>query len=321
MKPENLLPKIAIAVIGAAVMIGFFTDGFGRNVSSTRQNAAGGQALMGAPLSPDLLNQSAGASLVGIAGFTPPMSVPGGSSAPGAMAGPMGGAAPMAPMIQAVQPAVAAPRPDMATQQTGPNVISTPTNFINDKIKLAEAHWQGMEAVSLTSELRRKLRYPQGLEGLLIDEVTLNAARSGFLAGDIIVSVGNERVVTLEDILRSSMKVRDLNQVPVTVLRKADKAPDGRFAMTSVTLVLRADPYLGFAQVETAPMIPAGATRPHPERGPCTDCHAIGKGLDLTPDPGLINLPPPTITQATAVKGVSPHRDRGPCVACHVITF
>ena len=42
MKPENLLPKIAIAVIGAAVMIGFFTDGFGRKVSGARYgNAAG----------------------------------------------------------------------------------------------------------------------------------------------------------------------------------------------------------------------------------------------------------------------------------------
>lgn len=309
MKPANLLPKIAIAVIGAAVMIGFFTDGFGRNGSGARQkNAAGGQPLMGAPLSPDLMSQSAGASLVGIAGFTPPMSIPGDSSAPATMAAPMGGAAVMAPMAQPAQPA-------------GPAVISTPANFIGDAIKLAEAHWQGMEAVSLTSELRRKLRYPQGLEGLLIDEVTLNAARSGFLAGDIIVNVGNDRIITLEDILRSSMKVRDLTQAPITVLRKADKAPDGRFAMTSVTLVLRAEPYLGFAQVETAPMIPAGATRPHPERGPCTDCHAIGKGLDLTPDPGLINLPPPAISQTTAAKGVSPHRDRGPCVACHVITF
>ena len=125
-----------------------------------------------------------------------------------------------------------------------------------------------MEAVSLTSELRRKLRYPQGLEGLLIDEVTLNAARSGFLAGDIIVNVGNERIVTLEDILSSSMKVREMAQVPITVLRKIDKTVDSRFAMTSVTLVLRAEPVLGFAQVETAPQIFAGATRPIPNAAP-----------------------------------------------------
>lgn len=316
MKPADLLPKIAIAVIGAAVMIGFFTDGFGRNVAGVRgKNAAAGQPSMGAPMSPALTDESAGASLVGITGFTPPMIVSGGVSAPGSVIPSMGGVAVMAPMAPPAPTAgISAPPPQSAA-------ASTPGNFIGDAIALAEAHWQGMEAVNLTSELRRKLRYPQGLEGLLIDEVTLNAARSGFLAGDIIVSVGNDRVATLEEFLRSSMKFRDTTQAPITVLRKTDKNPDGRFAMTSVTLVLRAEPYLGFAQVETAPMIPAGATRPHPERGACTNCHAIGKGFDLTPDPGLINLPPPAISQATAAKGVSPHRDRGPCLACHVITF
>ena len=65
----------------------------------------------------------------------------------------------------------------------------------------------------------------------------------------------------------------------------------------------------------------------------------IGKGFELTPDPDLVMLPAPTITQATVdegtiklqklhqmqlqqakvIEGVPPHRDRGPCIACHLI--
>ncbi len=194
-----------------------------------------------------------------------------------------------------------------------------PPNYIPSDIQLFEAHWQGMDARLLDSELRRKLKYPRGLLGILIDEVTLNAARAGFLAGDVIVQVVNRRVTTLEEFQQSSRAVRGLRQASITVLRKGDWKEDGRFAMRRITLALRGDPDLGFAQVEAAPMILPGDGRPHPYRGACTSCHTVGIGFELTPDPDLITLPPPPISHAIVVKEVSPHRNRGPCEACHVI--
>jgi mono/diheme cytochrome c family protein len=139
------------------------------------------------------------------------------------------------------------------------------------------------------------------------------------LAGDVIVQVNNDRVTTLEEFQQSSRWVRNLSQVPLTVLRKGDQTQNGRFTITRMTLLLRAEPDLGFAQVEAAPMIAPGDGRPHRYRGPCTVCHTIGTGFELTPDPDLIVLPPPAITKATADTGVSPHLDRGPCIACHTI--
>ncbi len=228
--------------------------------------------------------------------------------------------APLAPR-SAIRPDRQAPLAAVrANPWTAPET-ATPGNFIPKNIALSEAHWQGMDTMRLTSELRRKLRFPRGLKGIMIDEVTLNSAASGFLAGDVIVTVNNDRVTTLEEFQQSSRKVRTLSQVPMTVLRKGDQTQDGRFAITRMTLVLRAEPDLGFAQVEAAPMIAPGDIRPHPYRGACTNCHTIGKGFELTPDPDLIILPPPMITKATADTGVSPHLDRGPCLACHTILF
>ena len=231
---------------------------------------------------------------------------------------------PQAPQAQLAPQAII--RPDQqatwdtvrANPRTAPQTV-TPGNFIPKKIALSEAHWQGMDTMRLTSELRRKLKFPRGLQGIMIDEVTLNSANSVFLAGDVIVKVNNDRVTTLEEFQQSSRKVRNLNRVPMTVLRKGDKTQDGRFAITQMILFLRAEPDLGIAQVEAAPMIAPGDVRPHPYRGACTNCHTIGIGFELTPDPDMIILPPPTITKATADMGVSPHLDRGPCVACHTI--
>ena len=233
---------------------------------------------------------------------------------------------PQAPQAQLAPQAII--RPDQqatwdtvrANPRTAPQTV-TPGNFIPKKIALSEAHWQGMDTMRLTSELRRKLKFPRGLQGIMIYEVTLNSANSGFLAGDVIVKVNNDRVTTLEEFQQSSPKVRNLNRVPMTVLRKGDKTQDGRFAITQMILFLRAEPDLGIAQVEAAPMIAPGDVRPHPYRGACTNCHTIGIGFELTPDPDMIILPPPTITKATADMGVSPHLDRGPCVACHTIMF
>ncbi len=212
-----------------------------------------------------------------------------------------------AAMVAVAQPAVGAPE------------IGSPPNYIPSAIQLFEAHWQGMDVRLLDSELRRKLKYPRGLLGILIDEVTLNAAKAGLLAGDIIIQVMKDRVTTLEEFQQTTRIVRGLRQATLTVLRKGDGKEDGRFAMNRITLVLRGDPDLGFAQLEAAPMILPGDGRPHPYRGACTSCHAVGIGFELTPDPDLITLPPPPLSHATVVKEINPHRDRGPCEACHVI--
>lgn len=195
----------------------------------------------------------------------------------------------------------------------------TPPNYLPVDIQISEAHWQGMDTRRLDSELRQKLKYPKGLTGILIDEATLNAAKAGFLAGDIIINVEQARVTTLEEFQRSTRNVRGLEQSTLTVLRKSDRKENGRFAMNRLSLVLRGDPELGFAQLESAPMILPGDGRPHSYRGACTKCHYVGVGFELTPDPDLITLPPPPLSHATVVKGINPHRDRGPCGACHII--
>jgi len=84
------------------------------------------------------------------------------------------------------------------------------------------------------------------------------------------------------------------------------------------SLTLSAPDNLGFVQAETAPMILPGEIMPHPYRGPCTDCHAIGTTGHIVPDPDGIILPPPPIS-AQALATPPPHKDRGPCQACHQI--
>jgi membrane-associated protease RseP (regulator of RpoE activity) len=177
--------------------------------------------------------------------------------------------------------------------------------FVAPDIQLSEAHWQGLEALPLSSELKQKLKLPMDLKGLLIDEVTLNAATSGMLAGDVLLTVNQVPVRSLEDLLRESKRVQQARSASLVVYR------EGRM----IALTLSAPDNLGFAQVETAPMIVPGEIMPHPYRGPCTQCHAIGTTGHIVPDPDGIILPPPPIR--AGVK--SPHKDRGPCQACHIV--
>ena len=194
-------------------------------------------------------------------------------------------------------------------------------NFVPPTVQLYEAHWQGMDTRLLTAELRRKLRFPEGLEGILVGEVSLAAGRSGLLGGDVIVAVEGQPVANLETFQEATRAVADRTQATIAVLRKTGpKDQNGvRAAMMRLTLTLAADRALGFAQAEGAPMIKAGDPRPHPDRGPCTQCHSIGSGFELAPDPDLITLPPPVLTREAAARGARPHEDRGPCVACHVV--
>ena len=172
-------------------------------------------------------------------------------------------------------------------------------------LQLAEAHWQGLEAIPLTLELKKKLNIPLNLQGVLIDEATLAAAASGLRAADVLVAINGNTIKSLEGVLRESKRVKRLRSVTLTVQRRQELLP----------IVLRVGDELGFAQVETAPMILSGDITPHAYRGPCTQCHAIGTTGHMVPDPDMITLPAPPIS-ANAQR---PHQDRGPCVACHTI--
>ncbi|MBF0219206.1 MAG: PDZ domain-containing protein [Gammaproteobacteria bacterium] len=191
--------------------------------------------------------------------------------------------------------------------------------FMAQDIRLYEAQWQGMDTMNLDSELRQKMKYPKGLRGVIVNEVTLNAAMSGMLGGDIIIAVEGNRVNDLQEFQDQSRQVERRNHAALTVLRKTDQMNDGRYIMNRMVFVLRSVLPLGFAQVESAPMIMPGEPRPHPERGPCTHCHTIGDGRFTMPDPDLITLPPPAISKTDVTGNKPPHNDRGPCLACHTL--
>jgi membrane-associated protease RseP (regulator of RpoE activity) len=191
------------------------------------------------------------------------------------------------------------------TQQAAPSGVIAA--YVAPDIRLAEAHWQGLEAMSLTPEIKQKLGMPANMVGVLIDEVTLKSAEAGLLAGDVLVAVNNQPVLTLEDFVQATKRVKNRDQAVVTVDRKGAR----------MDLRLTGDGDLGFAQSETAPMVPPGSIAPHPARGNCVQCHAIGQTGHIRPDLDGVILPPPPIT----ADAVSPHRDRGPCVACHVIVM
>ncbi|MBF0308769.1 MAG: magnetochrome domain-containing protein [Magnetococcales bacterium] len=188
-----------------------------------------------------------------------------------------------------------------------PSAVGPPSlpPFLNPKARLSEGHWKGLEALPLSLELKKKLGLPMELQGLLVDEVTLNAAEAGLLAGDVIVSVNGNAVNSLEGLLAETKKVQMAKSASILVYRK------GKLQQ----FVLKARTNLGFAQVETAPMILPGEIMPHPYRGPCTECHAIGTTGHIVPDPDGIILPPPPIRAGAT----PPHKDRGPCQACHPI--
>ena len=296
MKHETLISVTILSVV-TTVVIGVWTNGFG--LLSHRITG---------PLTAALSNAE------GTAARFPPADAINGFAV-GTFGGSIG--APSAAVAQFV-PAAETPPLEGAVEAVAPKA----PNFIPATVDLYEAHWQGMDTRLLTAELRRKLRFPQGLQGILVGEVSLAAGRSGLLGGDVIIAVENQPVGTLEGFQEATRAVADRTQATLTVLRKSGpKDSNGvRTAMVQMTLVIAADRPLGFAQVEGAPMIKAGDPRPHPDRGPCTRCHSIGRGFELAPDPDLITLPPPALTRDTAAKGARPHEDRGPCQACHVIT-
>ncbi|MGN7613624.1 magnetochrome domain-containing protein [Magnetococcales bacterium HHB-1] len=177
--------------------------------------------------------------------------------------------------------------------------------YIAPNIQMSEAHWQGLEALPLSKELKKKLKLPKNLRGVLVDEVTLNAAASGVMAGDVLLAINSRPTHSLEQVVSESKRIQMRQSATLTVYRKK--------RMHVFTMTARGN--LGFAQVESAPMILPGEIMPHPYRGACTTCHPVGTTGHIVPDPDGVILPPPPIS----AKAKRPHRDHGPCRACHVI--
>ncbi len=310
MKHETVI-SVTILTVVTTVVIGVWSGGFGLFT----HKAGGMVPTWGAGPPARAVNLFPSASAINgldfagmapmtpvLTGGAPPYAPPAGRAV---AAGALGGAPPGGPAL------------DGAVEAVAPKAA----NFIPASVQLYEAHWQGMDTRLLTAELRRKLRFPVGLEGVLVGEVSLAAGRSGLLGGDVIVAVEGQPVSSLESFQEATRMVADRTQATIAVLRKVGPKDlaGNRAAMVRMTVALAAERPLGFAQAEGAPMIKAGDPRPHPDRGPCTQCHSIGSGFELAPDPDLITLPPPVLPRDVASRGARPHEDRGPCQACHVI--
>ncbi|MBF0425605.1 MAG: PDZ domain-containing protein [Magnetococcales bacterium] len=218
-----------------------------------------------------------------------------------------------APGVAPITTATAAPQgPDtrQTTWQDGRRVAPMPAGasqggFVAPNIQLSEAHWQGLEALPLSIELKRKLKLPLDLEGLLVDEVSLATAVAGLRAGDVLTIFQGVPVRTLRELEQATRRFQSRNQATLTVYRQG----------AILSYVVQSEKNLGVAQVETAPMILPGDITPHRYRGACTQCHAIGTTGHIVPDPDGIVLPPGPILAGAK----SPHRERGTCAVCHPI--
>ena len=175
--------------------------------------------------------------------------------------------------------------------------------------QFVEGHWLGLEVISLTPELAKEYGVPRGETGVLVDEITLEAAEAGILAGDMVQSVGGHHTPDLKAFFVATQRVREQGKAPVGISRRG--------AEKTLVVEARNTAELGFAQMEAAQPIMPGSISPHRSRGrPCTDCHIIMRtGGQLPTDAGdILPNPPPIAKNARA-----PHGNRGRCSTCHVI--
>jgi serine protease Do len=172
--------------------------------------------------------------------------------------------------------------------------------------KFIEGHWLGLEVIPLTAELATEYQVPKGQTGVLVDEVTLEAAESGILAGDMVQSINGFPAPDLKTFFQATQRVQEKERAPVGISRRGNKMT---FMMEAQNTNM-----LGFAQMEAAQPIQPGALRPHRYMGSCASCHVFMKtGGQLPTDAGdILPDPPPIAKNATA-----PHRYRGRCVNCH----
>lgn len=172
---------------------------------------------------------------------------------------------------------------------------------------LVEGHWLGMEMIPLVPELAKEFGISPDQEGILVDEVSLEAAESGLLAGDMILSVNGLATPNLKAFTDATRSVQNRKSARILVTRK------GRV----LELTIRSEQNLGFSQNEAAQPIKPGALSPHRSRNkPCTACHIIMlEGGQLPTDAGDILPSPPPIIKGTVLA----HEPRGNCKNCHAI--
>lgn len=173
-----------------------------------------------------------------------------------------------------------------------------------------EAHWIGLEAGPITPAVAKANNIPADVTGVLVDEVTLVAADSGLLAGDVITAVNGIDVVDLKSFRSATKQVALATQAQVTIYRR------GSFKK----IAINAPEELGFAQIEGAPMILATDRAPHGYLGPCDKCHTIAPGAanigQMARDMGDVLVKnAPNIRKGTP----PPHGNRGACSKCHVL--
>ncbi|MBF0244811.1 MAG: magnetochrome domain-containing protein, partial [Planctomycetes bacterium] len=172
---------------------------------------------------------------------------------------------------------------------------------------LSEGHWLGMELLPLTPGLMPLYKVPPGTRGVLIDEICLEAAEAGLLAGDVVVALNGENTPDLASFTAATRRVKDSLKAQLLVSRQGQL----------VELQISSENPLGFCQNESASPIQPGAISPHKNyTEACTTCHIIMQnGGQLAVDAGDLLPAPPAIRQGA----VPPHRDRGTCRNCHVI--
>ena len=196
----------------------------------------------------------------------------------------------------------------LATAPTG--TLPSPLEQNAAGKKFIEGHWLGLEVIPLTAELATEYQIPNGETGVLVDEVTLESAESGILAGDMVRSISGFPTPDLRAFFQATQRdrVREAKKARVEVSRRGSK-------MTFVMTARNANK-LGFAQMEAAQPIQPSALRPHRYMGACTKCHIFMQtGGQLPTDAGDILPNPPPIT----ANAKAPHRKRGQCANCHAI--
>jgi hypothetical protein len=173
--------------------------------------------------------------------------------------------------------------------------------------ELIEGHWLGMELIPLTPELAKEYRVPPDTKGLLVDEISLESAESGILAGDMVVAVDGKATPDLVAFTEATRRVKNRTKAKVQVFRRGQ----------SLEFIFRSERVLGFSQNEAAQPITPGALSPHRGRSKaCTVCHIIMiTGGQLPTDAGDILPNPPPIPSNATMR----HEYRGPCNTCHVI--
>ncbi len=173
-----------------------------------------------------------------------------------------------------------------------------------------EAHWIGLEAGPLAPAVAKANNIPSNVSGVFVDEVTLIAADSGLLAGDVITAVNGIQVTDLKSFKNATKQVALANQAQLTIFRRG----------ATRNIAINSPDELGFAQIEGAPMILATDRAPHGNYGPCDSCHAIAPaGINLNQmakDLGdVLTKTAPNIKKGTP----APHGNRGACSKCHVL--